>query len=333
MKILITGSGGFMGSHLVDMLANAGHEVYGTYYGSVNLVDEIKNNLNPPWVQGMENARGIFHKSHLAQCDVGNFAVIRRLIADVQPEQIFHLAAQSYPTKSWDDPWDTIQTNIIGTANVFEAVKKLKLKCRILVAGSSAQYGLVRPEDVPVKETHEMKPLHPYGVSKVAQEGLAYQYWKNFDIDAFTMRIFNTTGPRKVGDVCADFTKQLAAIDSGLREPVIKVGNLNTRRAITDVRDELRGFILAMQHCKAGEAYNISGSRAYLIKDILETAISFCKVKPKIEVDPKLLRPTDETIIFGDSARFKEATGWQQEIPIAKTIEDMLSYWRAKLAK
>lgn len=315
MKVLITGAGGFMGSHLVDMLADAGHKVHGTYYGSVNLVNEIKNRAN------------------LVRCDVGNFPVVRRLIADVRPEQIFHLAAQSYPTKSWDNPWDTIRTNITGTTNVFEAVKYIKLKCRILVAGSSAQYGFVDAKDVPIKESQSMKPLHPYGVSKVAQEGLAYQYWKNFGIDAFTMRIFNTTGPRKVNDVCADFTKQLAAIDLGLQEPVIKVGNLETKRAITDVRDEIRGFVLAVEKAKAGEAYNISGSHAYLIKDILETAISFCSVKPKVEVDPKLLRPTDETIIFGDSAKFKDATGWQQEIPIEKTIEDMLKYWRVKLAK
>ena len=304
-----------MGSHLVDTLADAGHAVYGTYYGSVNLVDEIK------------------HKSNIVQCNVGNFPIIRKLISDVKPDQIYHLAAQSFPKKSWDDPWDTIKTNIIGTANVFEAVKELKSKCRILVAGSSAQYGFVDAKDVPVKETHDMKPLHPYGVSKLAQEGLTYQYHANFGIDGFTMRIFNTTGPRKIGDVCADFTKQLAAIELGLQEPVIKVGNLETKRAITDVRDEIRGFILAMQHCKGGEAYNISGSTAYEIKDILNMALSFCKARPSVVVDPALLRPTDETIIFGDSTKFRQVTSWQPEIPLKKTIEDMLNYWRTKLSK
>ncbi len=314
MRILVTGAGGFMGSHLVDTLADAGHEVHGTYYGSVNLVNEIKNRAN------------------LVQCDVSNFPIVRRLIAEVMPEQIYHLAAQSYPTKSWQDPWDTIQTNITGTANVFESIKELKLKCRVLVAGSSAQYGFVDAKDVPVKETHPMKPLHPYGVSKVAQEGLTHQYWKNFGIDGFTMRIFNTTGPRKTGDVCADFTKQLAAIDLGLQAPVIKVGNLETKRAITDVRDEIRGFVLAMEKAKAGEAYNISGSHAYLIKDILETAISFCKIKPKVEVDTKLLRPTDETIIFGDSSKLIAETGWQPAIALEKTLKDMLEWWKNKLS-
>ncbi len=313
LKILVTGAGGFMGSHLVDALASQGHQVFGTYFGAVNLTDEIK------------------HKSNLFNCDVSNFVVLKRLLEKIKPDQIYHLAAQSYPTVSWDDPWSTIHTNITGTANVFEAVKELKLNPRVLVAGSSAQYGFVDQKDIPIKEAQPMRPLHPYGVSKVAQEGLAYQYHKNFGIDCFTMRIFNTTGPRKVNDVCADFTKQAAAIELGKQPPKIHVGNLNTKRAITDVRDEIRGFVLVMEKAQAGEAYNISGSKAYLIKDILDTAIGFCKTRPEIFVDPALLRPTDEPIIFGDSSKLHAATGWQQEIPIERTIKDMIDYWKEKL--
>jgi GDP-4-dehydro-6-deoxy-D-mannose reductase len=313
LKIFVTGAGGFMGSHLVDFLADRGHKIFGTYFGSVNLIEEIRN------------------KSNLSQCDMRHFGALKKLIAEIKPDQVYHLAAQSYPTKSWEDPWYTVETNVLGTINIFEAVKELKLKCRTLVAGSSAQYGFVDSKDVPIKETQIMKPLHPYGVSKVAQEGLTHQYYKNFGVDGFTMRIFNTTGPRKVGDVCADFTKQLAAIELGKQAPKIRVGNLSTRRAITDVRDEIRGFVLAMEKAKAGEAYNISGSKAYLIKDILDIGMGFCSAKPEVFVDPTLLRTTDEPIIFGDSTKLHEATGWQQEIPIEKTVKDMIDYWKVKL--
>jgi len=313
IKVLVTGAGGFMGSHLVDFLHEKGYEVYGIYFGSVDLTDEIKN------------------KGNLIKLDIRDYDKLKELISKIKPDQIYHLAAQSYPTVSWKDPKYTFETNVQGTANVFEAVKELGLKTKILVAGSSAQYGFVQEHEVPVKENREMKPLHPYGVSKVAQEGLTYQYAKNFGIHGFTMRIFNTTGPRKVNDVCSDFTKQAAAISLGLQKPIITVGNLNTRRAITDVRDEIRGFYLAMQKAEPGAAYNISGAKAYLIKDILDMALKCASINPEIKVDPALLRPTDEPIIFGDSTTLNNITGWKQEITIEQTIRDMVDYWRKKL--
>jgi len=312
LKVFITGAGGFMGSHLVDMLHSKGHEVSGIYFGKVDLTAEIKN------------------KDGLVKCDIINRNKVREIIAKIKPSQIYHLAAQSYPTTSWTQPHYTIETNILGTINVFEAVKELKLNCRILNAGSSAEYGFVKPEEVPVKESHELKPLHPYGISKVAQDLLAYQYHKNFGIDSVTMRIFNTTGPRKTNDVCSDFTRQLAAIKSGLQKPVIRVGNLGTKRAITDVRDVLNGFYLAMEKAESGESYNISGSTAYLIKDMLEKAVDLSGVHPEIFADKTLFRPTDEYVIFGDSTKFISKTGWKQEIPIEKTLEDMLNYWKEK---
>jgi len=313
MKTFVTGAGGFMGSHMIDFLHQKGHDVHGIYFGAVNLVDEIE------------------HKANIHRCDIREKQKLKQLISKIKPDHIYHLAAQSYPTASWIEPTYTIETNVIGTVNIFEIVKELKLNCRVLIAGSSAQYGFVREDEVPVKESREMKPLHPYGVSKVAQEGLAHQYAKNFGIHGFTMRIFNTTGPRKVNDVCSDFTKQIAAIELGLQEPIIRVGNLNTKRAITDVRDEIRGFYLAMQKAEPGAAYNISGAKAYLIKDILDMALNYSNVKPEIKVDPILLRPTDEPIIFGDSTNLYNATGWKQEIPIEKTVRDMIDYWKRKL--
>ncbi len=315
LSVFVTGAGGFIGSHLIDFLAGRGHEVSGTYFGNINLVDEIGD------------------KAVLRFCDIRSKEKLKQIIRDCRPERIYHLAAQSYPTASWEDPYYTMETNVTGTINLFEIVKELRLNPRILVAGSSAQYGFVTPDEVPVKESHMMKPLHPYGVSKVAQENLAYQYSKNFGIDCFTLRIFNTTGPRKVNDVCSDFTKQIAAVELGLQKPVMYVGNLETSRAVTDVRDVVRGFYSAMQKVKAGEALNINGSRPYQIKELLDIALSLSDAEPEIKVDQKLLRPTDEPVIFGDCSKLVTETGWKQEIPIEKTLDDMLKYWRWKLQK
>ena len=315
IKIFITGAGGFMGSHLVDFLHEKGHEVHGIFYGSVNLTSEIKN------------------KNNLIACDIRDKTKMYELIAKIRPDEIYHLAAQSYPTVSWEQPHYTTETNILGTINVFETVKNLKLNCKILNAGSSAEYGFVFPHEVPVKEERQLKPLHPYGVSKVAQENLAYQYFKNFGVHGITMRIFNTTGPRKVNDASSDFARQAAAIELSLQEPVIRVGNLQTHRAITDVRDVINGFYLALNNCEPGEAYNISGSKAYLIKAILDIVVRNCTKKIEMVQNKNLLRTTDEPIIFGDSSKLQKLTGWQQEIPIEQTIKDMVDYWKWKLSQ
>jgi len=254
------------------------------------------------------------------------------LMEEFMPDKIFHLAAQSYPTVSWEDPNYTIETNVIGTANIFEAVKKFNKNCKVLNAGSSAEYGFVTPDEVPVKESHSLNPLHPYGVSKVAQEMLAYQYFKNFDLKPVTIRIFNTTGPRKVNDVCADFTKRLIEIEKGINsEKKLRVGSLDTKRAITDVRDVLRAFDLALDYGHAGEVYNMSGAKVYSIGEIVEILRGLVDFDFELWQDPALIRPTDEPIIYGDSSRLENETGWKQEIGLERTLKDMLEYWRGVL--
>lgn len=315
-KAFITGAGGFMGSHLVDFLTEQGHEVSGIYFGNVNLIDEIEN------------------KDNLIKCDIRNGKGLKEILAKYKPNHIYHLAAQSYPKLSWELPIHTIDVNVNGTIRLFETVKKLRLKCKILNAGSSAEYGktLFDPKYLPVTEEAPLQPLHPYGVSKVAQEGIAFQYFENFQMKPVTMRIFNTTGPGKIDDVCSDFTKQVALINLG-KQKFIRVGNLNTKRAITDVRDIIVGFYKAMECAKTGEVYNISGSKVYQIKDILDKVISFCKNKDiEIISDKSLMRPTDEPAIFGDCAKFWKVTGWKPKIPIEKTLEDMINYWKKKLS-
>ena len=312
----ITGACGFMGQHLTDLLINQGYEVLSTVFSERATTDTSKLHKN----------------ARVEECDIRNEKKVYSLMQDFNPSKIFHLAAQSYPTVSWTEPQYTLDVNIIGTANIFEGVKKYAPNCKILNACSSAEYGFVNAEEVPINENHSLNPLHPYGVSKLAQEKLAYQYWKNFGINSVSMRIFNTTGPKKTNDVCSDFTRRLIEIEKGKKlERNLLVGNITTKRAITDVRDTLNGFCLALDKGNSGEVYNISGEKVYCIGEILNYLKGMVDFEFEVKQDPKLMRPTDEPIIYGDSSKFQRDTGWKQQISLETTLNDMLNYWRETL--
>jgi len=313
-RIWITGACGFMGQHLTDFFIKKNCEVLATTHHPTTNIEELNKN------------------AIILECDVRDKEKVKSLIRLFKPDKIFHLAAQSYPTVSWENPWYTIETNVIGTVNIFEAVKEFNPNCKILNACTSAEYGFVNQEEVPIKEEHSLNPLQPYGVSKLAQEKLAYQYFKNFGIKSISVRIFNTTGPKKVNDVCSDFTRRLIEIEKGInKEKKLIVGNTETKRAITDVRDVIRAFDLALDKATIGEVYNLSGEKVYQINDIIETLRKLVNFDFEIVQDSKLIRSTDEPIIYGDSSKFKKETGWYQEIPLEKTLKDMLDYWRETL--
>ena len=303
-----------MGQHLTDFLIKKGCSVLSTTYHPTTNIKEL-------------NSQAI-----IMECDIRDKKRVYSIIESFQPSKIFHLAAQSYPTVSWEDPWYTLETNVIGTTNIFEAVKTFALKCKILNACTSAEYGFVTPDEVPVKEDHQLNPLQPYGVSKLAQEKLAYQYFKNFGIQSVSVRIFNTTGPKKVNDVCSDFTRRLIEIEKGKNlEKKLIVGNITTQRAITDVRDIINAFDIALDKSTMGEVYNLSGDYVYKISNIIETLKKLVNFEFTVEQDKRLIRSTDEPIIYGDSSKFKKETGWSQEIPLEITLKDMLNYWRETL--
>ncbi len=321
MNIMVTGAGGMVGSHMVELLHSQSKNVIGTYYKPTTDITEL-----PPAIKMIE-------------CDVRYPENIERIIFEYMPEQIYHLAAQSYPTVSWNKPYETIESNINGTIAVYETIKKVrKLIDRnydpiVVVACSSAEYGETLNElvgdEVYVKETAELKPLHPYGVSKVGQDLISFQYFMNDHIRCIRARIFNSTGTRKVNDVTSDFTyRAVQAEKTGIYE--FRVGNLESRRAIMDQRDLINALMLLAEKGIPGEVYNISSEHIYRMRDIVEIIEVQTGHKFKTIVDPNLLRSTDEKVIVGDVTKLKRDTGWKQQITMEQTVRDMLEYWRTK---
>lgn len=315
-RVLITGITGFVGSHLAEYLLKQNVEVYGTIR----------------WRSRTENIENIKNKIRLIETDIKDAHSIQNAIDEVQPDYIFHLAAQSFVPTSWHAPAETLSTNIIGNANLFEAVRKSACDPMIQIAGSSEEYGLVRLDEVPIKETNPLRPMSPYGVSKVAQDLLSRQYHMSYGLKVVVTRAFNHTGPRR-GDVfvTSNFAKQIAEIEKGLKEPVIYVGNLNAQRDFSDVRDIVRAYWLAVNKCEYGEVYNICSEKGRTIQSILDLLLSMSTVKNiQVKQDPSRMRPSDVEILRGDCSKFKEKTGWRPEIPFEKTMENLLDWWRSQ---
>ena len=312
-RILITGAAGMVGSHLLERYAALGeHDVLGTYHRPTIRIEEIEGRFP------------------LIELDVRYAEPVRRTIAEHRPQVIYHLAAQSLPTVSWINPWETMEINVQGTINVFEAIKHVRsvdaeYDPMVVVACSSAQYGASLNEaNAPIGEDVAPLPMHPYGVSKVAQDLLAWQYWCNDGIRSIRARIFNCTGPRKRADVVSDFAARVAQIMRHGGE--LRVGNLETRRAIIDVRDLVDAMILLAAHGEPGEAYNICSDTAHRIGDLIGIFEELAGTRFTVRPDPALFRPSDEKLIFGRNDRLKQRTGWSQTTPLAATVTAVLDY-------
>ena len=320
MRALITGITGFAGSHLAEYLL-AEHpdvEVFGTHR----------------WRSRMDNVEHLRSKVKLLEADLRDYTSMHAALERSRPDVIFHLAAQSFVPSSWIAPNDTLTTNVSGQTNLFEAVRALRLDPVIQIACSSEQYGLVLPGETPIKETNPLRPLSPYAVSKVAQDYLGYQYFQSYGLKVVRTRGFNHTGPRR-GHVfvTSNFCSQVAAIELGLQEPVIRVGNIDAIRDFTDVRDMVRAYWLAVTRAKPGEVYNIATGNGIRISEMLERLIKLGNVEVKVETDPERLRPSDVEILIGDASKFKADTGWEPRIPFDQTLRDLLDYWRQTLRR
>ena len=336
-KILISGANGFLGSHLTDFYINKGKEVYGIdlpdrplknltrytkgkiLFSSKEKIKAFGNSIQIP----TSNEHFIF-----LECDLKNTDLLEKIIQEIKPKYIFHFGAQPMVMNSWEDPVGTIETNVIGTINIFEPIKKHKIKTRVIVACTSAEYGTATSLNRPLKESDPLSAIHPYGISKIATELLARQYYINFGIEIINLRFFNQTGPRKKGDACADFISKIAKIELGLSEPVIEVGNLNSYRDFTGIKDSLKAIWLSATKGTPGETYNICSSRKIQIRQILNTALSFSSKKIEVKENVQFkLRKTDEAIILGDNSKIKSELGWDVSIPIEETLKDMFDYW------
>jgi GDP-4-dehydro-6-deoxy-D-mannose reductase len=312
----ITGITGFVGSHLADLLLKKDFEVHGLCR----------------WRSRTENILKIKNKIHLVEGDLLDLNSLQKVVADVRPNYVFHLAAQSFVPASWTSPAVTLEINVVGSANLFEAIRSAHINPATQLACSSEEYGLVKPNEVPIKEINPLRPLSPYAVSKIAMDYLGYQYFKSYGMRIVRTRGFNHTGPRR-GEVFSEstFAKQIAEIEKGMQEPVINVGNLEAKRDYTDVRDMVNGYFLAATKGEPGEVYNICSGKAVKISQVLETLMSFSKVKMEVKQDPARMRPSDVPILLGDNSKFRRQTGWQPKIPLKKTLQDLLNYWRESI--
>jgi GDP-4-dehydro-6-deoxy-D-mannose reductase len=315
MRVLITGITGFAGSHLAEYIL--------AEHPGVQVSGLVR------WRSRMDNVKGILGKVELFEADLKDMVSLKKALAVAKPDKVFHLAAQSFVPTSWKLPAETFAINALGQINLFEALLDLKLNPKFQIAGSSEEYGMVHPHEVPMKETNYLRPLSPYAVSKVAQDLLGYQYHQSYGLRTVRTRGFNHTGPRR-GDVfvTSNFAKQVAEIEKGLKPPVIHVGNLEAKRDFTDVRDMVRAYWLATEKGEDGDVYNIGSGSTYVMQDMLDMLLGMSTVKVKVEVDPARLRPSDVPILLADASKFVKQTGWQPRIPFETTLRDLLNYWR-----
>lgn len=308
---LVTGATGFAGSHLLDHLLE-----------------------QQPTIAAWAHVRG--RQTHLAtdarivwnSVDLLDREAVARALAALQPSVVYHCAGVAHVGESWSKPVLALGVNVVGTHHILEGVRRANLHCPVLVIGSALVY---RPSVNRLREEDPIGPSDPYGVSKLAQEMLAV---RQMETPVFIVRPFNHAGPRQSSAfVTSSFARQIAEIEAGIREPVIRVGNLDSMRDVTDVRDTVRAYRLVVQHGTPGRPYNVCSGEAYRVRDLLDALTGRSSTSIRIEIDPGRLRPSDNPIIAGDRSRILTETGWQPRIPIDRTLEDLLDYWRRQTVR
>lgn len=315
-KVLIAGITGFAGSHLAELWLNKGADVYGItrWRSKTDNIDHIRNSVN------------------VINADIRDGYSLLEVFRNVKPDYCFHLAAQSFVLESWNSPLETMHTNVLGTVNVLEAIRREAPNCKVVIAGSSEEYGLVLDGETPIVEANPLRPMSPYGVSKVATDKLGCLYHISYGLQIVVTRAFNHTGPRR-GEVfvTSNFAKQIASIEAGISEPTLYVGNLEAYRDWTDVRDTVEAYYLAITEGTPGEVYNICSGKVTKIADVLDMLKTMSNTHIEVKQDPKRMRPSDIPLLLGDCTKFREKTGWQPKIPFRQTLEDLLNYWRARV--
>lgn len=316
MKALITGVTGFAGSFLAEnLISSAKFEVSGTYLSDTSLV----------------NIETIKDKLDLHKLDLQNFEEVKKVIAEVKPDVVFHLAALAATAESYSTPSKFINNNIDSQVNIFEAIKLAGIKPRVLVVSSAEVYGDVSTSDLPIDEDTAIRPVNPYGVSKVAQDFMGLAYNLSDKIPVIRVRPFNHIGPRQGPSfVVARFAKAIAEIEKGDAEPILKVGNLAAKRDFTDVRDMVEAYALLIEKGEEGEVYNAGSGKSLSISQILDKLLALSTKEIKVETDQSLFRPIDTPELVCDNSKLESVTGWKPEIDIDTTLKETLEYWRSQ---
>lgn len=291
--VLVTGAGGFAGSHLVEHLRSSRAEVVGWTRQTVDLLDRDR---------------------------------VRAAIHDLRPTQVYHCAGVPHVAESWRDTAQPLEGNVLGTEHLLDAIRRAGIRCRVLIPGSATVYA---PSSRPIAETDPIAPSSPYAISKLAQEQLALRAIQEDGIDVVVTRSFNHTGPRQTpAFVAPSMARQIAMIERGQLQPVIKVGNIEAQRDVMDVRDVVRAYAALMQSGTTGGIYNVASGIARSIRSILEAIVSRSTVPVQIEVEPARIRPSDIPIVVGNYSRLTAATGWRPQISFDQMLDDLLAYWR-----
>lgn len=316
IRVLITGSTAFVGSHLADRLVAAGYEVHG-----------LKRPRSPE----------IFMRSdvHYHVGDITDYTAMYHLINEVRPHFIYHLAAQSFVPLSWEAPTMTQTANLNGSLNILEAVRQVDPSgIRVLMAGTSEEYGEVRPEECPITEDQPLRPLSPYGASKVAMDMIARVYTKSYGLKVTVSRAFNHTGPRRGEEfLTSKIAKKLAEVKLHLSEPVIELGNMDAVRDFTDVRDTVSAYMLLALDGIPGEVYNIGTGKGRSIQEVFDTLTIVSGIRIRIEQNPKFMRPSDVPLLICDASKIRTQLGWEPTIEFETTMMDLFNYWVERLEK
>jgi GDP-4-dehydro-6-deoxy-D-mannose reductase len=322
LRALITGVAGFAGSHLAELLISRGADVYGLVLpgGSLENLDGIREDPTRA------------DKLHLIEADIVHEEHHVRVIAETQPEQVYHLAAVSSVRRSLEDPGEAFQVNVVGTRNLLEAIRRARMNPRVLVVSSAEAYGESANLPRPLREEDQLVPVSPYGASKAAAEAVAWRYWNDYGLHIIRVRPFPHTGPRHSPQfVFPDWARQLVEAAAGLRPPRLHVGDLGVRRDLSDVRDVVAAYVLALERGAGGCVYNVCSGRVYTLREVLEALIALTRLDVEVVAQPERLRVHDLKTLTGTPQALYAATGWQATTPLSRTLEDLLSYWRTRI--
>jgi len=317
VRLLVTGAGGFVGGHLVELVRQ---EAPATSLHGV---------VQPHGSLAWSTSQG----ARIHEADLDDPAAAAAVIQEVRPDGIVHLAGQSSVQQSWLDPGGTLRTNVLGIVHLLDGARSASLRPAVLVVGSAEEYGPVGEAELPIREDAPLRPASPYAVSKVAQGALARLYGPAGGMRVVLTRTFHHTGPGR-GEAFAEssFARQIAEIEHGLRPAVIEVGNLDAVRDFCDVRDVVRAYLLLLEKGEPGQAYNVCSGRGLRIREVLDLLLASSSARVEVRVDKERLRPADVPAQVGDPSRLRAATAWEPRIPIAETLRDLLSDWRARVA-